>query len=158
MRTDRLETVRRRIDGLLHRLADPWARRCAFVHMYGVSATAVLLAARRGLDRELAAVAGMLHDLSSYTTGDPQDHAADSSRLAQELLDEIGGFSAREIALICTAIARHSTKEAVHTPFDELLKDADILQHELYKALPPEVSPARLRVVAREFGLGPPSP
>jgi len=130
----RLEAVRERVDEVLEQLSNPWARRCGCVHLYGVSETAVLLAARRELDPELAAVAGMLHDLSTYKTGDPKGHAQASSQLARELLAETGSFSQHEIDLIATAIGHHSTKEKVHGPFDELLKDADVLQHRLHQA------------------------
>jgi len=134
MAEGRLEAVRERVDADLEKLPNLWARRCGYVHLYGVSETAVLLAARRGLDTELAAVAGMLHDLATYKTGDPTGHAQASSHLARELLAEIGSFSQNEIELIATAIAHHSTKEKLHGPFDELLKDADVLQHRLHQA------------------------
>lgn len=148
---NRLDSVRQEVDSILLRLVSDEDRRYGFVHLYGVSLTATWLAERRGLDAELASVAGMLHDLATYATGDSTDHARLSSRLASRLLERVGSFSLEEVETIAHAIARHSDKEAVDGPFDELLKDADVLQHWLYDpAQPPHVSHAarRARLIA----------
>ena len=87
---DRLEKLRQEVDALLRQQPDPIGRRCGFVHLYGVSGSCVLLAEIRGLDAELSATAGMLHDLSTYETGDPTDHACHSALRAQQLLAESG--------------------------------------------------------------------
>ncbi|UCF09910.1 MAG: HD domain-containing protein [Candidatus Bipolaricaulota bacterium] len=129
---NRLERVRQIVDSILRDVADPEDRRCGFVHLYGVSLTATLLARERGLDPDLAAVAGMLHDLVSYESGDPADHGPRSSRRARELLRDVDGFTVEEIDAICSAVAHHSDKAGEHGPFEELLKDADVLQHYLY--------------------------
>ena len=42
---------------------------------------------------------------------------------------------AGEIDVICSAIYHHSSKEITHAPFDEVLKDADVMQHCLYNPL-----------------------
>jgi len=131
-RMNRLERVRSVVDSTLRQVADPEDRRCGFVHLYGVSATATFLARLRGLDEELAGIAGMLHDLSSYESGDPVEHGPRSARRAGEILHDLGGFSEEEIVLIQSAISHHSDKEATHGRFEELLKDADVLQHDLY--------------------------
>jgi len=34
-----------------------------------------------------------------------------------------------EIDIIITAISRHNDKNTVHKPYDELLKDADVMSH-----------------------------
>jgi hypothetical protein len=129
---NRLEAVRRIVDEILRSVPDPEDRRCAFVHLYGVSLTATLLALQRGLDAEHAGVAGMLHDLSTYESGDPTDHGPRSARQAGQILRELGGFSDAEIEVIQSGISHHSDKAAIHGPFEELMKDADVLQHTLY--------------------------
>ncbi len=129
---DRLELVRRVVDGLLGKQANEEERRCGFVHLYGVSLICSLLAIKRGLDPQLCAVAGILHDISSYITGDSQDHARRSSVEAERILKELGCFTAEEICGICTAIACHGEKEKEHGPLEELLKDADVVQHYFY--------------------------
>jgi HD superfamily phosphodiesterase len=154
MAMNRLERVRERIDWSLHRVEDPEERRCGFVHLYGVSATAAFLAFRRSENAELAAIAGMLHDLVSYETGDPEEHAVRGAQRAFGLLHEMGTFSDGEIGIICSAIARHSDKGSVDEPMDELLKDADVLQHCLYDPdLPLQAAHAsRREALACEFG------
>jgi uncharacterized protein len=129
---DRLELVRQVVDGILRQQPDLEERRCGFVHLYGVSAACVLLAMRRGLDPELCAVAGMLHDVWSYETGDPTDHARLGAGEAERILSELGGFTRDEVAAVREAIARHGAKDRVDGEMAELLKDADVLQHYLY--------------------------
>ena len=129
---DRLEAVRQVVDAILHQQPDPEERRCGFVHLYGVSATCALLAVKRGQDVELCAVAGMLHDIWTYKTGDPAEHARLGAQDAEQILDGLGCFRPDEIASVCGAIARHSDKVDRDGQMAELLKDADVLQHYLY--------------------------
>jgi uncharacterized protein len=152
---NRLERVRKTVDSLLYRQPDESERRCGFVHLYGVSAVCALLAYRRGLDVEVCATAGMLHDLSSYETCDSTDHAQRSSSRAKELLIETGDFSPNEISAIAQAISTHSAKHQVDDSTAEVLKDADVLQHYLYNPSlndGPETN-ARLKAVFSELGL-----
>ena len=128
---NRLENLRRYVDQLLFQL-DGEPCRNGFVHLYGVSAFAVLLATARGVDAELAGVSGMLHDISSYLTGNAVNHAASSAHTARRILAEAGGFTLDEIEHITSAIAHHSEKVSVDAPLDEVLKDADVLQHHFY--------------------------
>jgi HD superfamily phosphodiesterase len=156
---DRLEQVRQIVDAILIGQADLEERRCGFVHLYGVSQACALLALRRGQDAELAATAGMLHDIATYRTNDPINHAARSAAEARQVLQEIGRFSTEEIEAVCRAISRHSDKAALDDPFSELLKDADVLQHSLYNpgagAAPihSQAHEQRLQRVLREIGV-----
>lgn len=153
----RLEQVRGRVDAILLGLASDEDRRFGFVHLYGVSLTATWLAARRGLDAELAAVAGLLHDLTNYTAGESPNHAERSAEAATRLLEGLDLFAPAEVSAIARAIARHSNKEPVDAPMDELLKDADVLHHWLCDPeLPPPASHAGRRVqLERELALRP---
>jgi hypothetical protein len=153
---NRLEKLREKVDALLAQQPDPIERRCGFVHLYGVSDTCVLLADRRGFDAELAATAGMLHDLSTYETGDSTDHAHHSALRAQELLAEMGDYSPEEISMVAGAIRVHSVKDRVDGPFAELLKDADMLQHCLHNPFLRarlKETPARLSAMLAELGI-----
>jgi hypothetical protein len=152
---NRLEKLRTVVDDILRRQPDEQERRCGFVHLYGVAATAAILAARRGLDVGLAGAAGMLHDIYAHRTGILPLHAPNGAEDARVILRDLGGFTAEEQQIVCTAILRHGKKQAVHGPYDELLKDADVLQHFLYNpALPvaPHYVP-RLRSLLAELGL-----
>jgi uncharacterized protein len=129
---DRTERVRQVVDQILCGQPDEEERRCGFVHLYGVAQAAALLALVRGLDPELATVAGMLHDLWTYHSGDPTDHGRRGALLAREILTDLDAFTADEITTLCAAVAHHCLKGEVHGAYDELLKDADVLQHHLY--------------------------
>jgi len=129
---DRLEQVRQVVDNSLHRLTHPQHRRTGFVHLYGVSLTATALAHSRHLDPEIAAVAGMLHDLASDESGNAADHGPRSAERAAAILRRLGTFTEEEIARVHSASTHHSSKEETHGEFEELLKDADVLQHYLY--------------------------
>jgi uncharacterized protein len=152
---NRIERVREIVDDILGDQPDVVERRCGFVHLYGVAQAAALLALQRGLDPELATVAGMLHDIDTYRTASSPDHAARSADQALRILLEAGSFAAEEMEAICAAIRRHSDKGAVHGPLDELLKDADVWQHYLYNVtLPPHEGHGQRRdALRRQFSV-----
>jgi uncharacterized protein len=129
---DRLERVRRVVDEILNGLVDEVDRRCGYVHLYGVSQACGLLALKRGLDTQLCAVSGMLHDVSTCKSGDLTDHNRLSALGAERILGELGCFAPAEIAAVCQAISRHRAKGEIDGDVDELHKDADVLQHYLY--------------------------
>jgi len=129
---DRLETVRQVIDEILRQQPDIEERRAGFVHLYGVSAICVLLALKRGLDPQICATMGILHDIASYKTGYSTNHAKRGALEAQTILSETGKFTANEIDEIYSAISKHSTKDEIDEMLAELLKDADALQQYLY--------------------------
>ena len=139
---DRLEKVRQVVDQILHQQPDLEERRCGFVHLYGVAQTCALLALQRELDPQICAVMGMLHDIATYRSGDPTDHAPRGAVEAAAILNDTGQFSQQEIDRICQAISTHSAKHQIDGALAELLKDADVLQHYLYNpALPKKPDP-----------------
>lgn len=145
----RLQQLRLTINEILNTHERPWG----YVHSYGVSATCVLLAKKRGLDTEMAAVCGMLHDIATYMTGDHVDHAPRGAVEAERILKEIGCFSPEEIELVRDAIHRHADKDAVDGEMAECLKDADVLQHHLCNPGAPPTFPKRLAPVLAELDL-----
>lgn len=131
----RIEAARELVDKILLNMSDPTERRCAYLHLYGVAQACALLALKRGEDVELAVIAGMLHDIYSYANMDSQDHAHKGAQMAHQLLASLDLFNKEEINSICTAIYNHSDKSSVHDSLDEILKDADVMQHVLYNPL-----------------------
>lgn len=131
---DRLELVRIEADKIISKLASEDTRKFAYLHSYGVSQCAIYLSIVRGLDIELAGIAGMLHDIAIYAENCPHKvHAQRSSILAKKILQEMEQFSEEEMIAITNAIALHSDKlTRTDTRFAEMLKDADVLQHYLY--------------------------
>lgn len=132
---DRIEAVRDAVDGILRDMTDSEEMKFAYIHLYGVAQAAALIAEKRGENAELAVVAAMLHDIYSYKNAYTADHAHKGAVIARAILNELNLFSIEEVNLICSAIRRHSGKGTVDTPFDEVLKDADAMQHILYNPL-----------------------
>jgi len=116
-------------------MTDCEERRCAYLHLYGVSQACAMLALRRRANVEMAIVAGMLHDIYSYANMNSENHAHEGADMAQNILNSLAIYNEDEINLICTAIYNHSDKDIVHDTLDEILKDADVMQHILYNPL-----------------------
>ncbi len=152
---NRIEKLRRHIDEILLNMKDTAERRCAYVHLYGVSQACTMIALKRDQDVELATMAGMLHDLHSYKTINTENHAEYGAILARQILEELKLTTDIETDLICSAILNHSSKGATHSAFDEVLIDADVLQHYLYNPLFPvmEHEKYRLQNLINEFGI-----
>jgi len=127
----RLEKLRHEIDRLIME-HQPYNARYFFNHLYGVSEYCALLAVRRNLDPELAATSGMLHDIYQVTAGTIEEHAVKGAIVAEKILKSMNAYSNEEIAVITTAISKHSKKRKLHGEYDELLKDADVMSHCFY--------------------------
>ena len=129
---NRIEVLRQYIDEILLNMTDTNERRCAYLHLYGVAQACALIALKRGENAELATMAGMLHDIYSYANLDTIDHAHKGATLASEILTKLQITNSDETELICGAIYHHSEKDKQYSAFDEVLIDADVLQHCLY--------------------------
>lgn len=155
---NRLETLRNEIDRLILR-GNPEGNydrlRMYISHMYGVARFCTLLAMKRNVNVELAATCGMLHDIYYMTGGNGDHHAAKGAQQAQAILKNLSTYSDEEINVITAAVLRHSDKRTIHGPYDELLKDADVMDHCLYNADFPiaEWEAARYENLRMEFGL-----
>lgn len=132
MKVNRIEKLRKVVDEILLRQSNEDNLRCGFVHLYGVATICSILAIKRGLNPEIASAAGMLHDIYSYRTGIVTFHAHNSEEDARVILRDLEMFTDEEQKIIRNSIFRHSDKHLVHESYDELLKDADVLQHFLY--------------------------
>ncbi len=151
----RLKELRKYINAELYKMDDVDERTAAIVHLNGVALAATMLAKKRGLDPELAAMAGMLHDLHAYKTASYDDHAHKGAELAREILTELELTTPEETDAICSAIYHHDDKLAEDAPFDELLKDADVISHTLNdptKAIK-DKEKARYESLCKEFGM-----
>ena len=109
IRTDRIEAVREIVSGLLEQVPNVSLRASGYVHMFGVAEA-----------------------IATYTTGNAVDHAHRGAEMAKQILQEAGIFSTEEIGKICQAIFFHSDKKMENGPLEEILKDADVLQHCLF--------------------------
>ncbi len=133
----RLDAARKLIDGIIKSIANEEDKRNAYVHLYGVGLMASTLALKRGCDRktaEMACVAGMLHDLLTFvdTSEDTDDHAHKCAEYARtNVLCKLDCFADDEKQIIYNGIYNHSDKRVTGDPFDEIIKDADAVQHAL---------------------------
>ena len=152
MKMDRIEFIR----GLVCRLMEQQEfslRASGYVHLFGVAQACVMIALKRGEDAELACIAGYLHDIASYTTGDGTAHARRGAEMARKLLKATELFTAEEIEKICVAIMLHSDKGRQDDSFSEILKDADVMQHFLFN--PEDIvkkDRERCKMLREEFG------
>jgi len=124
-------------------------------HMVCVSQHCAMIALKRGENVELATMAGLLHDVHTFTHLDMEKHAKKGAIMAREILKELKLTTDKETDMICSAIKHHSKKKGAFSSFDEVLIDADVLEHKLYNATIPlrEKDCARFEKLAIEFGL-----
>ena len=153
--TNRIENVRQIVDCILHRCEEEPHKRLGFVHLYGVSLLAGIIAKNRNTDPELALVAGMLHDISTFKLGVHRDHQQKSSVIAEEILRRTNEFTEDEIKCICTAVASHGRKESTDDKLSEIIKDADVLHHFYYNPYrsPIEQENRRRSTIEKDLGL-----
>ena len=151
----RLKDLRKYINKEINKMPDKDDRISAANHLYGVSLAATILAKKRGLDPELAAIAAMLHDLYAYKSGSYDDHAHLGAELAREILTELKLTTGEETDIICSAIYHHDDKYSVDSPMDELLKDADVIHHTLNDTTKTvkEKEQSRYDSIVKELGL-----
>lgn len=152
---NRLEEVRKVVNNILIKQSNINERHCGYIHLYSVASNCSLLALKRGLNIELCAIAGMLHDISRYKNGSDIEHARLSSLDARKIMNEIKGFSDEEINIVCSAVSKHSNKQEIDSYYDEALKDADVLAHYLNNAnfLVEEKEKDRLKELFKELGI-----
>lgn len=128
---NRLEKIRSIVNNILMKQLNLEERHCGYVHLNSVASNCSLLALKRGLNMELCAIAGMLHDIYRYKSGSCSEHARLSSLEARKIMNEMKKFNDEEINIICTSISKHSNKQDIDEFYDEVLKDADVLAHYL---------------------------
>lgn len=120
-------------------------------HIVGTVNLAVLLAEHRGVDRDLAEAAMLLHDIGRLDTGSIAGHNLRSAEIAPAILSQ-AGFTDEQIAQIRQAIATHSNKLETGNPLEELVRDADVLDG--YLRGRPITPAAERRVAALQAELG----
>ena len=127
----RIKELQKQVYRVLEWIEDDDKRAKAVAHLHGVSLAATMLARKRGGDAELAAMAGLLHDLYAYKSGSYDDHAHLGAEYARKLLAKLEMTTPEETEAICSAIWHHDSKAEVDAPMDEILKDADVIDHSL---------------------------
>ena len=127
----RIKDLQKQVHKVLEKIEDEDKRLKAVSHLHGVALAAAVLAKKRGENAELATMAGLLHDLYAYKSGSYDDHAHLGAEYARKLLEKLAVTTPEETDVICAAIRHHDSKAEVDGPMDEILKDADVIDHSL---------------------------
>jgi uncharacterized protein len=111
------------------------------MHMYSSSQLAKLIALRRGMDAEFAALAAALHDITVIMTGKSEGHAEKAVRYVRDAIEHYNNgpwtklpkITKDEEDLLIYIITKHSEKTIFSDdPLVELLKDVDSLDRYLH--------------------------
>lgn len=125
---ERILRIREYVNHILDNIPSEEKRRSATVHTYGVAQCCSMIAFKRGLNPELAYISGLLHDIYTYYMGDPMCHAISGADMARPAIRNMDIFTNEEKEIILSAIFYHTDKARIHDEYDEVLKDADVLQ------------------------------
>jgi hypothetical protein len=96
-------------------------------HIMGVVKLATLLANKRGLNPEIATITMILHDHGRILTGVWDGHDEISPPLVRRLLERLGDFTSEEIDQIVKLTRTHRHKDETGDPYEECIRDADVL-------------------------------
>lgn len=145
---DRLEWIKGKVDCLIEAIQDKDTRKFAYLHLYGTSQFATMLAINKHIDIELCAISAILHDISLYAFNSGHaHHAKESAEIAMNILRDCELFEEAEIKTIVHAIEKHSDKQSKQDGlYAEVLKDADVLAHYLYNVNIPVPSEDKVRL------------
>ena len=84
----RREQIEAKVCDMLSEISSPTERIRSAAHLFGTARMAVLIAKKRGLDEDLAYLAGLLHDLRRFMTGISREHGPHGAALAGSLLED----------------------------------------------------------------------
>ena len=128
------------------------------MHTYGAGYLSAAIASARGLNMELAFITGILHDIGKLKkdTDSGISHNVEGAKIAKEILTNLNSFTHDEIEIICQAICNHPNKKVIDTEYDEVIKDADVIEKlfiERKKYKNKRYKRRRLEKTFGEFGL-----
>lgn len=151
----RLESITLLVDEMLLSIDRMSERQQAAVTLNGVSSFASMLALKRGQNRELAIIAGLLHDYYRYKTSISEFPGPNSAEAARVLIRDVGLFYEEEQTTILRAIFYQEELSRSHGPYEEILKDAILLQRYFQSlgGLCSRAEATRLRGILSELGI-----
>lgn len=126
--SNRLESIKVLLNEMLLSKECMAIRQEATVHLYGVSTFASMLALKRGQNSELAAIAGLLHDYYFFKTGIVEFPGPNSAEAVRPIIRDLGMFTEEEQITVLRSIFYQSDGSRSHDPYEEIVKDADVLQ------------------------------
>ena len=129
-------------------------------HMTTTAQIMRLLAALRGIDPDICAIAGALHDVATMETGKAENHAIKALDLIDPLLAEYNADNEKlkindeEIILLKKVISQHSNKDIYsENIYAETLKDADAIDRYLHGVETKETEITRLKIAFSALGI-----
>ncbi|KQY94627.1 hypothetical protein ASD24_03505 [Paenibacillus sp. Root52] len=145
--TSRMDHIRTLVNEMIFNMNSPVQRHQASVHLYGVSSYASILALKRGLEPEISAIAGLLHQFYYYKTRIAHYPGVNSAETVRPILRDLRIFSKEEQRSILRAIFYQDHLMQVHDPYDEIIKDS-VIFHQYVQHIDQSVSPSSaLRLV-----------
>ncbi len=123
----RLDSVRFMVHDMIMSIPCETRKQEACAHLFGVSAFAAMLAMRRRLSQELAAIAGLLYNYYFYKTGIRDFPGPNSSEAVRPLLRDLNLFDKEEQIAVLRAIFYCQDRSRIHGPYEEIVKDACLL-------------------------------
>lgn len=154
--TNRLDSVRHAVQEMIQSMSCEIRKQDACIQLNGVSATAAMLAMKRYLNQELAAIAGLLHNYYFYKTGIDHFPGPNSAEAVRPLLRDMRIFAKDEQLTLLRAIFYQGDRGETQGPYEELIKDACILQAHLHapeRRVPREDDAIRLNHVLQELAI-----
>ena len=124
----RFESIKILVDEMLFSIESMVNRHEATVYLYGVSTFASMLAIKRGQNPELAAIAGLLHDYYVFKTEIAEFPGPNSAETVRVIIRDIGMFTEEEQITVLRSIFYQDDSSRSHGPYQEIVKDAIILQ------------------------------
>ncbi|NMA68670.1 MAG: HD domain-containing protein [Desulfitobacterium sp.] len=123
------------------------------VHAASCAQIGRLLAQKRGVDIELAALACSIHDIGRWYTGRQKDHALYGEEPVRKFLASYS-LEEKDKEEITQAVIHHSEKDMIGSPIEEIVKDADILDCYLHgDKITKPYHVARLEKIMEELGI-----
>ena len=110
-------------------------------HIYSSLQVAKILAMKRGLNLELAAIIAALHDIAVIRTKKTKDHSKNAEKYIRDIIQEYNSninntrlqVTEEELGIIINAVIKHTQKEIFSDElYVELLKDVDSLDMYLH--------------------------
>ena len=102
------------------------------IHAVGSGKIGYILGLQRGLDPDLAAIVASCHDYGRIVTGKQEGHAEAGYGPVRDFLRGTGLLTDEEVEIVAKATKNHSRKSEVGTAYEEIAKDADVLDFHQY--------------------------
>jgi uncharacterized protein len=132
------------------------------MHLYSSLQVAKIVALKRGLDIEIAAIAAALHDVAVIVTKKTEDHAKNGEKYVREIIHDYNQvitndklkITDNELEIIITSVTKHSEVEIFsEDSYVELLKDVDAFDKYLHGIETEGYFLMRSKKVIEELGL-----